>query len=594
VTRCQDGYFQRCQDGHFQDVNNCQTAGHVAGMCDNMLGCVDCIPGELTCVSGNEIHQCKPDGTVGDFVNTCPEPCVNGVCEDRCATANATRSYIGCDYWPVDLHNTVAVWGVPQNGMCNSQAVPGVMIETLPLCHGLQNNVDTPLGACDYGNDCSVYNTTGFASNARCDMMTACVTDAQHSPFAIAVANPAVSPAMVTLENADGVSYSATVMGESVLTIFPQMVGFPDQSLEYAGIERKAYHLTSNLPVAAYQFNPYDQVFAYSNDASLLLPTGTFEQMYYVISFPTYDRPPDDHGYATVVASAPGMTMVTVNASARVRAGRMQAAFGPGTQMFSLNQFETLNLEAERGMVPGINGEDLTGTIITSDKPIGVYIGHQSEAVPRSPGFITGQCCTDHLEEQLYPVSVWGQKYAIARSVLRPTQWPDMVRIIALREGTSMIFNPPATEECGGMFGLRSRCVHIDGDTEIQADGPILVAHVLLSAGGYAAGDPSVAFIPPTEQYRKNYWFVSPQYYDSSYVSVVGHAGDMVTVDGVDVTNMLAPFGSMTLVGGRVPILPGAHRVDCAQGCGIEVYGWSADVSYMYAGGLDLSRITVP
>ena len=48
----------------------------------------------------------------------------------------------------------------------------------------------------------------------------------------------------------------------------PQKVGFADGSLNYTGIEPKAYRLTSTHPVAAYQFNPLDNVgvFTFSDE----------------------------------------------------------------------------------------------------------------------------------------------------------------------------------------------------------------------------------------------------------------------------------------------------------------------------------------
>ncbi|MEZ4468373.1 MAG: hypothetical protein R3F43_29050 [bacterium] len=39
---------------------------------------------------------------------------------------------------------------------------------------------------------------------------------------------------------------------------------------------------------------------------------------------------------------------------------------------------------------------------------------------------------------------------------------------------------------------------------------------------------------------------------------------------------------------------PGQRRLACPTGCGVLVYGYSQAVSYLFAGGLDLERITVP
>jgi hypothetical protein len=68
-----------------------------------------CTPGVNVCV-GTEVHACLPDGTVGPspLQNCAPMTCVAGQCmtgggATTCADAEASRSYLGCEYWPVDL-----------------------------------------------------------------------------------------------------------------------------------------------------------------------------------------------------------------------------------------------------------------------------------------------------------------------------------------------------------------------------------------------------------------------------------------------------------------------------------------------------------
>jgi hypothetical protein len=42
-----------------------------------------------------------------------------------------------------------------------------------------------------------------------------------------------------------------------------------DQSIDGTGTSRRAYKITSDLPIVAYQFNPLDNVDVFSNDGSL-------------------------------------------------------------------------------------------------------------------------------------------------------------------------------------------------------------------------------------------------------------------------------------------------------------------------------------
>jgi hypothetical protein len=43
----------------------------------------------------------------------------------------------------------------------------------------------------------------------------------------------------------------------------------------------------------------------------------------------------------------------------------------------------------------------------------------------------------------------------------------------------------------------------------------------------------------------------------------------------------------------RYPVPAGQHTIHCPDGCGVEVYGYSDAVSYMFAGGLDLRAIVL-
>jgi hypothetical protein len=97
----------------------------------------------------------------------------------------------------------------------------------------------------------------------------------------------------------------------------------------------------------------------------------------------------------------------------------------------------------------------------------------------------------------------------------------------------------------------------------------------------------------PVEQYRSRYSFLIPADYEEQYISVVAPAGSAVNLDGNDISSQLTPFGPGDLAAGRIMVQPGAHNLSCANKCGVEVYGYSEAVSYMFAAGLDLERIVV-
>src|SRR5262249_24018647 len=171
-------------------------------------------------------------------------------------------------YWPVDLDNAEEILGVAGQGLpCTAYNPSGTQSQEMLCMQGT-----FPAGKCDYANECSAPRAgyTGLSTAAR-------VLDAQHSPFPVVVSNPnsGEMPATITLENKAGLRAQVTVMSHEVKAIFPQMLGFPDQSLDFSGIEDKAYKLTSNVPIVAYQFNPLNNVGVFSNDPSLLIHANT-------------------------------------------------------------------------------------------------------------------------------------------------------------------------------------------------------------------------------------------------------------------------------------------------------------------------------
>ncbi|MBI4510078.1 MAG: IgGFc-binding protein [Deltaproteobacteria bacterium] len=582
TIRCSGLTQQRCVGNKWQDVVTCDQGK----ICDRELGCVQCDPRVSTTCKDNAVYTCNAQGTIGEKVRDCGgEGCSRGQCQDPCGIAAANRSYLGCEYWAVDLDNAVQIIGPPDNrGTCDQYkaqdpSVATAIVETISYCEDMFNFLNPYAGLCQYGNDCSGASEAGTAT---CRTARMCHLSAQKSPFAIVVSNPDDSqPVEVTLSNASGKTYSTTVAPGAVTPIFPQRIPspFPDQSLDHSGIEAKAYKLTSNRPIVAYQFNPLDNVGVFSNDASLLIPASTYDTSYYAVTLPGL---PVFNPYITVVASTPGTTTVTVTPKAPIRGGngvRPLTAGSPAT--FTLSQFQVLNLE-------GNTEGDLTGTRITADKPVGVFVGH--EAMVLSPNM--DKAFADHLEDQLFPASTWGKLYAVARSQKRKNE-PDLIRVVAQKDGTQVTFNPAGS--CPTLGSGQFCDVWIDGDVEISATEPILVAHFLTSISDGAKnedGDPAIAFAVPTEQFRQEYTFLVPSQYKSNYISLVVPDNGTAVLDSSDVTPQLVGFAGK-YKGGRIAVQPGQHKLRCPAGCGIEVHGYDGAVSYLFAGGLDLKRIVI-
>ncbi len=585
--QCAGSVYQVCVGGQWSIQEECQVA------CAADLGCVNCAPNEPVCQDGN-VHTCDATGNIGAETEACTGAniCDNGMCVDACANAAEKRSYIGCEYMAADLDNAVEVMDVQGGLNCG---VPGAKNVTMQAC-GNANNTAVQ-GLCDPpGNTCPAGTT--------CKSMNICILDAQSSPFAIVVSNPQAREVNVTVTGPNGETIMKTIAAGTVEAIKPNVAPntIPDQSNDGSGVAKKAYKITSDLPIVAYQFNPLENVNVFSNDASLLIPTTVYDVEYFTFSWPTEDRRPQNHayhGYLSVVANADN-TVVEVTPTAAVRASATQPAIAANTPtMFTLNAHDVLTLQA-------VAGGDLTGSKIRSvdgTTTFGAFGGHEAmgfgESTPPDGTHTLGPCCADHIEEMLFPTSTWGKTFAITRSKQRLNE-PDLLRIMAQKPNTTISFDPaPSAGTCNTLQPGQFCEVKIQGDTGITASEPVLVAHYLESAiwqdflfgGSVGEGDPSFSIAVPVEQFRTEYTVLVPSQYSKNFLSIAAPGAGAVIVDGLVVA--LTPYAGGLYRAARMQVNAGQHVIKCPNGCGVEVMGYSDAVSYMFAGGLDLKQIVL-
>lgn len=567
---CEAGLVEGCEDdGKYRGCNAKGTGSGVFD-CPGSQVCVEgaCIPrvcsvGDSVCQDDNQVMVCNALGTGFVEGSRCKDEdikrvCDEGECKPICDVALKLSSYVGCDYWAVDLDNAI----------------------------------DGPY-------------------------------DAAGQQFAVVVSNATgEAPALVKVYEKRGfeevnprpmLEVEVPVGGLEILRLpvdcYPDGVGCePTDHTPYdingTTLGPHAYRIASDVPITAYQFNPLDNVEVFSNDASILFPSTSLGRRYLVMSrrqgFDTL------RGFLTVVATQQGETRVEVTVKAKTLPG-IDAQGNPipsleagETRTFTLQPFDVLNLETHS------IGGDLTGSFISADADIAVFGGSEAVDVPDAlvqcvSGAETRTQAADHLEQQLYPINAWGVRYHAIKSFKRGKE-RDFWRVMARFDNTVVRTFPdqtdgPVTLNTGEFFEFNST-----EDFEIEANKQILVGQFLAgiqdpidpercSSGPDSAGigDPTFILGVPVEQYRSDYVFLVPRFYERDYITVVSPKDATVTLDGTDIDEAeFALFGEGEYKTAKLLVEDGVHTITTSAPSAVFVYGFDGSVSYGYPAGLNL------
>jgi hypothetical protein len=377
-----------------------------------------------------------------------------------------------------------------------------------------------------------------------------------------------------------------------------------------------AYHLVSNVPVAVYQFNAIEyagkggppgkdwskcltaclgvtECYSYTNDASLLLPSTAWTGNYRVAGPDQWDNVDEMSGSKTkfppyfVITGMTDGTKVTVKMSSTgsiVAGGGIAAVAAGGSVTFDVAMGEAIEV---------IGSGDLSGTLIKATNPIQVIAGIACANVPKDV------VACDHLEESLLPVETLGKRYFVTVPT-GPAGTPlgHVVKLVGNVDGTKLTYTgtppagAPATIDAGQVVNLGV----VKSDFEIVGDHELTVTTFQMGAGpisGSRLGDPSQSMSSSVEQYRLKYVFLAPDDYDVNYADVIQPMTATLTLDGAPVTakpTALASGYGIT----RIKLGAGAkgsHILTATEPVGLQVQGYGAYTSYQYPGGLNLGRI---
>ncbi len=115
-------------------------------------------------------------------------------------------------------------------------------------------------------------------------------------------------------------------------------------------------------------------------------------------------------------------------------------------------------------------------------------------------------------------------------------------------------------------------------------------------------GDPALTLVPPSDQFRTSYTFLTPDTYERNFVNVLHRLGDDIYLDGIEIQSSddlervmkvhEEPIGQSDWHLTIVEVSAGPHFMSNPSGdaFGIMVYAYDRDVSYAFPGGLNLLK----
>lgn len=380
-----------------------------------------------------------------------------------------------------------------------------------------------------------------------------------------------------------------------------------------------AWRIESDAPIVAYQFNTLDQ--QYSNDASLLLPTHAWGTQHIALTWPpsgptAFLGGPANRGYITVVAFEDD-THVDVSPTHDIVDGPGVPAVATGvgivggtTAGFDLDTWGTLNLETTlienplQFPPPAI--PDLSGSTVVSDRPVAVFVGTDlSMAIPEAHLYEDGNCCAEHIEQQVLPTRAMRSRFVVSRSAVRNESdpEPDLVRILASQPGTVVTTSLPGADASFTLGTGEFRTVESAEGFTVDATGPLHVVQFLVvgtSAGGI--GDTDLLPVPAVEQRQADYTITTGEGFSENWVVISAVSGTSVFVDGTETAASWCDgpatdgsFGGDTYIAWTCPLADGVHRIAsdadpfyATDPIGVAVYGYYSAGSYAYPGGAGL------
>lgn len=350
-------------------------------------------------------------------------------------------------------------------------------------------------------------------------------------------------------------------------------------------VTNKGIHVTAKNDISVYAMTHAP----FTSDAYLGLPSIVLGTEYIVLGAPNvFTDVPELNGTQFAIVATEDGTAVTITPPV------LTGSRPPGVPFtVPMNRGDTYQLR-NANSTPA----DLSGTVITSDKPVAVFGGHRCADINGETEFFC-----DTVVEQLLPTATWGTNFVSMPLATRLNG--DTYRIVASQANTTVRLN-------GNVIAtLDHGKVHeqiVTGSAHITSDKPVLVAQYANSSDSDAVpdSDPFMVLVPAAPLFRQDYLvFSMTNGFTASFINLVVPDSliGQIALDGATIPTVVfstIPTGGPPsgFSGAQLPVAPGPHALTQGlvnrQNFGATVYGFAEYDSYGYPAGMRFGDLQGP
>jgi hypothetical protein len=444
--------------------------------------------------------------------------------------------------------------------------------------------------------------------------------------LSITVSSYEDTPVTVTLPDRKQITKDVVAFTPTVFSYQNEDIDFDLEVIFPDSVSKKSVLITSEKPISVFVHSIRNTV----SEGFLAIPIALWGKEYrhsgYYDQFSYDNQIQLDHAGGFMIVSNDNGTKLYVTLS-----GRSDSSDAPVTksgkklgQRFAvtLNEGEVYMLKGV-GMATG--NVDLTSTLITSNKPVGMISFHNRASIPyNSP---TGR---DFFCEMLTPISTWGKEF-VTVELPRFRSKGDMFRVIPSEDSTrlNMKFYDKISGDSlghvdtllrvGDFFEINDTNTVVYNNTEEsvkgmsvwKSDKPIMLMQYAYSSPWDEDHnwDPVMLQVPPVIQFVQSAVFIAQQSYDvykthtlTLFIDKSGfEAGDSfmenVYFDGEplsSINTIATPVPGTSIEYLRIEVQPGAHRIESTGKIAGYITGAGKFNAYAYPMTTGLNQTTLP